>query len=846
MELPTFHISDRLRLRLLHDVPLLIEFCDRDGAWKPAMSTKHLFPEIILKNGEQLFYKNIERLESSEAEYRYEDAHVAINSSMKVDPPLKKDLPVLSMHFLHSGTFKKSTKVKFIRCRWQFLQAPLAFTWTPHLNPNPEYVIGDHAFRSPAVVVATRHFAVTIVPDLDVYKLWPLIARQAMHLQVSSPEHPLESGTIAEFWHGYCNYVPYKHVFFRHKSNSCFVVKPNDTFSLAYNLLFFIGDDLDRRQVLGSINEYLWRKYAQSRLGKLEPQVIPFEEYVSKIFPVPFEKHGAWREWTANGQECGGTFIRSWMGRFKRKWHETSPNQIEQAIKANQRGFERLNAGLNERLNFAFTNVGFIRFIDLMGRTLVRLTRDAQVWNQAWFMNVRSAYGLCYFAQVLSKPDWKRYALAMIRGLVYSPAPAKSQLDLFPAVTFPSEQGVSWVEGTRAFLLSHYYGLYDTALGCYWLLKFYQDCQEIPEILPRVKKIVKTLLSFQQADGHFPSYVKIEGETCTIDPALENSANCAAILMLLGEYYKISKDETILPPAKRLADFLLLNILPTNRWHDFESFYSCTHFPLDFFDHISQNHVNNTLCIYWTAEGLKGLYEATGESKYLDAGLAVLQVLSMYQQVWTPPFLRADLFGGFASQNADAEWSDARQALFVSTYAEYYILTRDPQWMERAIAALRACFALALIPENENIAPGIFQGVKPTTRPGQPDFGVVSENYGHQGLDFRTMGYYMPDWGAFSSGYAAAYMQKHFGDLFLDFEAKLAWGINGILVKSAEFTQGEVNLRIQTVVGKVALVVKGIDLEGDNVRVKINGLNHGDIPIQRLMDGFSIKLIFDS
>ncbi len=108
------------------------------------------------------------------------------------------------------------------------------------------------------------------------------------------------------------------------------------------------------------------------------------------------------------------------------------------------------------------------------------------------------------------------------------------------------------------------------------------------------------------------------------------------------------------------------------------------------------------------------------------------------------------------------------------------------------------------------------------------------------------MGYYMPDWGAFSSGYAAAYMQKHFGDLFLDFKARRAWGINGVLVKNAEFTKGEVDLKIQTVAGKVALLIMGVDMEGDAIRVKINDLNRDDIPVQRFKDGFSIQLIYTS
>ena len=42
------------------------------------------------------------------------------------------------------------------------------FWWAPHLAPEEGYVIGQHVFRSPAVIVQRGSVTFVVVPDLDV------------------------------------------------------------------------------------------------------------------------------------------------------------------------------------------------------------------------------------------------------------------------------------------------------------------------------------------------------------------------------------------------------------------------------------------------------------------------------------------------------------------------------------------------------------------------------------------------------------------------------------------------------------------------------------------------------
>ena len=86
--------------------------------------------------------------------------------------------------------------------------------------------------------------------------------------------------------------------------------------------------------------------------------------------------------------------------------------------------------------------------------------------------------------------------------------------------------------------------------------------------------------------------------------------------------------------------------------------------------------------IQWTADQFLALYRLTGKQYWLDRGQYVLALLSLYQQVWDPPFYEAYLFGGFGVMNTDGEWNDGRQSRFVPTYADYYVATGNLEYLE--------------------------------------------------------------------------------------------------------------------------------------------------------------------
>ena len=41
------------------------------------------------------------------------------------------------------------------------------FHWAPHLTPTDNYIIAQHVFRAPALIVTSREKNLTIIPDLD-------------------------------------------------------------------------------------------------------------------------------------------------------------------------------------------------------------------------------------------------------------------------------------------------------------------------------------------------------------------------------------------------------------------------------------------------------------------------------------------------------------------------------------------------------------------------------------------------------------------------------------------------------------------------------------------------------
>ena len=78
------------------------------------------------------------------------------------------------------------------------------------------------------------------------------------------------------------------------------------------------------------------------------------------------------------------------------------------------------------------------------------------------------------------------------------------------------------------------------------------------------------------------------------------------------------------------------------QWEDFETYWSCSgewaHKRHGQIDERSGLYHQCNFGIYWTAEAFKAMYQCTSEPRYLESGERALAELSLYQQIWQPPF----------------------------------------------------------------------------------------------------------------------------------------------------------------------------------------------------------------
>ena len=233
-----------------------------------------------------------------------------------------------------------------------------------------------------------------------------------------------------------------------------------------------------------------------------------------------------------------------------------------------------------------------------------------------------------------------------------------------------------------------------------------------------------------------------------------SSAEDSASLLVLAELAGILPPDDpargpALDVARRIAAYLAERVLPEARWDDFEVYFSCSPKGLDFYDRRSGQWPQNTLCMHHAAAGLLRLHEVTGERGYLDLGARAMDRLSLYQQVWTPPWLGLNAFGGYGVMNSDGEWNDARQAQFAETHLAYWRTTGEGEHLERAIAAARSAFTTVFLPVSAPRYAGWWRDPQ----------GMAAENHGRFGAD-ELCGVSGFDWGSGSALATAAHFER--------------------------------------------------------------------------------------
>jgi hypothetical protein len=318
----------------------------------------------------------------------------------------------------------------------------------------------------------------------------------------------------------------------------------------------------------------------------------------------------------------------------------------------------------------------------------------------------------------------------------------------------------------------HAYEGYDAAAmgtSSWWLLYWYENLDRDPKILKRAMAYARFLKEVQRPSGAIPTYFNADLSPA---PQLLESATTAISGAVLAKTARLANDPDLKAAALSAGRFIEGSILPRLAFQDFETFYSCSAKPLQWIDNWSGILPQNTLAIQWSADQFLALYRLTGDRGWLRRGEYILSLLSLYQQVWTPPYApynKVNLYGGFGVMNTDGEWNDGRQARFVSTYADYYAATGKLEYLERAIAAARAGFALMDIKENH--ANNVNRLQPPLTE--APGLGYAPENIFHGGPDPNDRGGWTGfNWGPGGALAASAYLERKFGAVWVEGKTK--------------------------------------------------------------------------
>ena len=573
--------------------------------------------------------------------------------------------------------------------------------FSPHLVPEPGDVIGTHVLRSPALTAQCGKRAAALVADVAaLHKEGALPAFMNLLRQEHCPQLSIGLGA----------HQVRDHVYFTADEQPV----RSSIFHLSYFL--WVSGQAGPGEALQQSRKKLWHDHGAPNLGQRH-HAPTFASLAQQIYPQILKDR--WLETNYNGEQAG-------------------------AISLN-----RAYAG--------------------------------DVWFCTWFNALRTSYGLFLWGRFLQNQDWIKKAM-MTRHLILS---APQNQGLFPTL-FVFARKPFWVHSHHQGGGPGIYHLFDMSWTVYHLLRWHRDLEPNQPSLDFAKNYGRGILALQGADGSLPSFVdaityapviQVNHEALLKDLSKQpsddryipymlqhhwtqdrflSSAEDAASLLCLAELACLLERQDPLRPAlvqgaKKIAGFLSETVFPQSRWSDFELYYSCSPKPLSFYDHRSEQWPQNTLCLHLAAAGLLRLYQVTQEQNYLQLAEQALNRLCLYQQVWDPPFLSFDGFGGYGVMNTDGEWNDARQAQFADTHLDFYRVTGEEEQLQRGRAACRAAFTTTFLPINRQVYPcGWWR---------QPR-GQAAENHGHSGFD-RLCGVSGFDWGSGSALATAAYFRLH-------------------------------------------------------------------------------------
>jgi hypothetical protein len=615
------------------------------------------------------------------------------------------------------------------------------FWWAPHLAPEDGYVVGQHVFRAPAMIVQRGSLTFALVPDLG-----------SVGRRNENPWFMDYDATRRKLWLGMVQTEIPEHVLFRKTTGMTFEPGPLE-------LGFFVTLYHDRGEIRNPwarTADFLWQRWAKPLFDQGQPISAPLDTYVRRTYDWAFNgwADSVWQEFDLDGRRVGAPqFIVN----------------VSQSPNYPGHWFQR-------------------EFLS--------------IWNQAWFSSLRSASGLYRYArnhedtELLRKASLtKELALAapVRNGLFPAVIRTRNTTVDIEGKSHPRPEGwdlAFWSNSDRSprehGISADWIHVLDSSWTALLMLRWHTDLEADARLLDYARAYGDRLVSLQDPAGFFPGW--LHPETHQPGPVMNQTPETSLSVTFLLKLAEVTSDSRYRDAAMRAMDALLIDVVPEGLWLDFETFWSCCRWGQEQYlgRKIERNamHKQNTLSVFWTAEALLELYRATGQSRYLAWGRRTLDELSMSQQVWQPPFIHVPALGGFGVMNADGEWNDSRQTLFAELFLDYYRETGNPAYFERGVAALHAGFIMMYCPENPTVK-AMWEKVYPWFGPA--DYGFTMENYGHGGRtspEGEGMGVFtIYDWGNGAAAEAANRILDRYGHVYLDRRRGRAFRVDSVRVR---------------------------------------------------------------
>jgi hypothetical protein len=697
--------------------------------------------------------------------------HHAVSEDYVVGPDRVMGSPIISME---AGTSAGSAGVALVADTFQLNGAPVD-------APDARPIDGKENVKWEAPGMVNGRYQNATFPV-------------AFDLQTLPPVAP-NASTVASF--GFLDYMAEQHVYFRHLNDGSMVRRLPTTNTLGFGLTLLLqhgsgeksGEAAPQkhhrsmrtlpgqnRRMYQSASQHLWNTAGIAELQKGRPQIMPFAEYAKVCYPAAMNNNGAFVDFKLpDGSDAGCLRTMQQGGVVFSKCHQSMWwNNMHMANGFSYWGGELQAAG-NASLGATLAHAGAL---------MLNFTLSAPA-----VANVPGLWeSICTYNSATKSCDWT--------GSLHSiAAPHTPQCIGNPACD-PGYTGAYWdFSSTWKSACS----ISKTSVMMVRVLSNTDSrSAAAARVLNKVQQHADWLVSVvASTNGSVPEWWVPANNFKTSAGWMDVNSHGGIHLQLLAELsvhlqgsaQGNSAAARYLEAARTIAAYLAAEILPSQKWADTETFYSCSNKPENSFDNFTGQPPRNTLSTGWAVDGFSALYEATGAADYLAAAEEVADYLSLYQASFNPTYFErpatAYVFGGMRSQNTDAEWLDARQTVDSEAFVRVGNHSGRQDLMERGVAALRASFALITSSRNQAINFPVANLPASSGRPFTPEW-LEPENVDHEGIP-QLPSRSGPDWGEVGGLAAAAYILQNFGGAYVDVARGLCVGIDGVFLNSCSF-----------------------------------------------------------